>query len=109
MRAFNFLVIAFCCAAFSPAQAAFSYDPALRWQTLHTPHFNIHFHDDEDTLAQQVAALAERVHERLQPFFMWTPAQPTDLILTDRMDFSNGSSTPVPNNEMVIIVTPPEK
>ncbi len=90
------------------AQAAFSYDPALRWQTLHSAHFNIHFHDGEDALAQQVAVIAERAHTRLQPFFAWTPAQPTELVLTDRMDFSNGSTTPVPNNEMVIIVTPPD-
>lgn len=100
--------MAFCCAALSPAYAAFSYDPALHWQTLHTPHFNIHFHDGEDALAQQAAAIAERAHERLQPFFAWTPAQPTDLVLTDRMDVSNGSSTPAPNNEMIIIVTPPD-
>lgn len=92
---------------FGTAHAAFSYDPALHWQTLHTAHFNIHFHDGEDALAQQAAVIAERAHERLQPFFAWTPVQPTDLVLTDRMDFSNGSTTPAPNNEMVIIVTPP--
>ncbi|MBI3776723.1 MAG: hypothetical protein HY273_14470 [Gammaproteobacteria bacterium] len=92
----------------STVNAAFSYDPALHWQTLHTKHFNIHFHDDEAALAQQVAVIAERAHERLQPFFAWTPAQPTELVLTDRMDFSNGSTTPAPNNEMVIIVTPPD-
>ncbi len=93
---------------FNTAYAAFSYDPALHWQTLHTAHFNIHFHDDEDALAQQVAVIAERVHEHLQPFFAWTPAQPTELVLTDRADLSNGSTTPTPNNEMVIIVTPPD-
>ena len=119
-RAAIFLLTAICCAPLSTAHAAFSYDPALHWQTLHTAHFNIHFHDDEDdsrrvdstrggdALAQQVAVIAERAHERLQPFFAWTPAQPTELVLTDRMDFSNGSTTPTPNNEMVIIVTPPD-
>ena len=102
------LLLSICCVTINAAHASFSYDPALRWQTLHTAHFNIHFHDDEDSLAQKVANIAERVHERLQPFFAWTPEQPTELVLTDRMDFSNGSTTPAPNNEMVIIVTPPD-
>jgi hypothetical protein len=108
LRTYIILLTTLVFASINTAYAAFSYDPALHWKTLHTRHFNIHFHDDEEALAQQVATIAERVHERLQPFFAWEPAQPTDLVLLDRMDFSNGSTTPAPNNLMEIIVTPPD-
>ncbi len=90
------------------ANAAFFNDPSLKWQTLSTPHFNIHFHDKEKDLALKTAILAERTHLRLSKFFNWRPTRPTELVLTDRVDFSNGSATPLPRNTMNIIVSPPD-
>lgn len=91
------------------ARAALSYDPALQWFTLRTAHFNIHFHNGEESVAQEVAAAAERVHTRLQPFFDWTPAEPTNIVLSDRMDFSNGAATPAPDNRILLLVSPPDE
>jgi len=100
-----FLLIAlFSCGA----DAAFNYDPALTWQTLHTEHFNIHYHDNEKQLAKETAAIAERAHARLSKYFNWSPVTPTDVVLSDRTDISNGSATPFPNNMMVLYVTPPD-
>ena len=92
----------------SPAQAAFFNDPRLDWQTLHSEHFEIHYHDGEAALARKAADIAERAHVRLTQYFDWTPASKTQIVLTDRMDFSNGSATPLPYNEMNLIVTPPD-
>ncbi len=92
----------------SGANAAFSYDPALTWKTLHTEHFNIHYHDNGKQLAKETAAIAERVHKRLSKYFNWSPATPTDVVLSDRQDISNGSATPFPNNQMILYVTPPD-
>lgn len=103
------MALVFAVAISSSARAAFSYDPALQWHTLRSAHFNIHFHDGEESVAQEVAAAAERVHQRLQPFFEWTPAQPTNIVLSDRMDFSNGSATPAPDNRMLLLVSPPDE
>lgn len=91
----------------TPLRAALTHDPSLHWKTLTSTHFEIHFHDGEEALAREVASIAERTHERLTRRLNWRPAQRTQLILTDRFDFSNGSATPFPRNTMTIIVTPP--
>jgi len=88
--------------------AAFTHDPSLSWKTLHTPHFNVHYHDDAESLAKETAEISERVHQRLSKYFAWTPLAPTEIVLTDRMDFSNGWAYPWPRNTMTIIVSPPD-
>lgn len=88
--------------------AAFTYDPALNWTTLNTPHFHIHYHDGEEALAQKVAQISERAHQRISQFFQWEPREPTQLVLIDRMDYSNAFAVPMPHNTMHIIVTPPD-
>lgn len=92
----------------SPVHAAFFSDPRLDWSTLHSEHFDIHFHDGEQALAGKVAAIAERAHTELTAYFEWTPVAKTQVVLTDRMDFSNGWATPIPYNQMNLIVTPPD-
>jgi len=87
--------------------AALTQDPSLSWQTLYTEHFEIHFHDDEEPLARKVASIAESVHTKLTRTFNWTPRERTQVILTDRFDFANGSATPIPRNEMRLQITPP--
>ena len=67
-----------------------SHDPGLTWNTLHTPHFAIHYHDGAEASARRVAALAERVHERLTRVFAWQPSDRTDVVITDEYDNSNG-------------------
>ena len=41
------------------------YDPALRFLTHRTPHFQIHYHQGEDALAARLASIAEATHVRL--------------------------------------------
>jgi len=88
--------------------AAFSEDPSLHWNTLHTPHFQIHYHDGEAELARELSQIAERVHSQLSMYLQWNPAAPTEVILNDRVDFSNGWSTPFPRNTMALYVNPPD-
>lgn len=91
----------------SHTYAALSQDPSLHWQTLTTKHFEIHFHDDEETLARKVGAISEEVHTKLSKKFNWVPRERTQVILTDRFDFANGWATPLPRNTMSLLVTPP--
>jgi len=90
-------------------QAAFTHDPALSWKTLNTPHFQIHYHDEILDSAKELAAIAEKTHSQLIHYIGWTPDSPTQVILTDRMDFANGWATPIPRNTMTIIVSPPDE
>lgn len=90
------------------AFAAFTHDPQLNWQTLHSEHFEIHFHDDEQALAQTVADISERVYIKITDYFDWQPRAKTQVVLSDRVDYTNGYAIPVPNNLLVIYVTPPD-
>ncbi|WP_455365972.1 hypothetical protein [Kaarinaea lacus] len=88
--------------------AAFNHDPDLTWQTLRSEHFVIHFHDEEEELANRVAAVSERAYKRVTSFFQWQPREPTQIVLMDRMDFSNAFAYPTPRNTIQVIVTPPD-
>lgn len=103
----RWLSILFLTGVTTVSPAAVSYDPAFTWQTLHTKHFAIHFHDGEEALARQVALLAEQVHARLTPWFGWSPQTPTDVVLVDQTDFGNGMAMAWPSNRMVLYATPP--
>ena len=82
------------------------YDPAFRWRTLETPRFRVHYHQGEEELAQQVAREAERANALLAPRLGYEPRR-TDVVLSDDMDDSNGSATPVPYNIVRLFAVPP--
>ena len=88
--------------------AAQPYDPAYRWRTLDTPHFQVHYHQGLEALAQRAAREAERAHARLAPLLGHSPAQRTQLVLSDDSDSANGSATPVPYNTIRVYAVPPE-
>ncbi|NOZ54038.1 MAG: hypothetical protein GXP08_13065 [Gammaproteobacteria bacterium] len=90
------------------SHAAFTHDPSLTWQTLTTPHFQIHYHDDENKLAHEVADIAEKAHLKITRFFNWVPDDITHIVLRDRTDFANGFASPIPHNTMTLFVTPPD-
>lgn len=90
----------------STAYAANRYDPAFRFRTISTPHFNIYFHQDEQTLARRLAAIAEDVFVRVSAQF-GTPSGRVHVILIDQHDLSNGWASPVPFNTIEITAAAP--
>ena len=95
-------------ALLAPAAAAAQYDPAFRWSTLDTDHFQVHFHQGEEALARRVAAAAERAHARLVPLLGHAPATRTQIVLSDDSDAANGSATPLPYNLIRLYAVPAE-
>ncbi|HJY34744.1 MAG TPA: hypothetical protein VJ260_07815, partial [Vicinamibacterales bacterium] len=83
------------------------YDPVLRFHTLATPHFLIHFHDGEDEAAARLAATAERVHDLLTVELSHIPRARTHVVLVNQDDRPNGSTTVVPWNAIEIDAVPP--
>jgi hypothetical protein len=77
------------------ASAARAYDPRFDWQTMETPHFQIHFHQGEYRFAARVARAAEAAHARIAPLLDHVPSARTQILLTDDSDFANGSASPV--------------
>ncbi|MCB9758645.1 MAG: PD40 domain-containing protein [Alphaproteobacteria bacterium] len=91
-----------------PAHAA-AYDPDLEWRTLTTPHFNITFHQGEEQLAEELSAIAERVHVILTRDMDHTPRRRTEVVLVDHTDIANGYAMSLPVNTIVIFVTAPQE
>ncbi len=92
----------------TPAPAAFTYNNTLTWQTLHSEHFLVHYHDGEESLAHKVANISERVHARLSDYFRWQPADKTDVVVLDAFDITNGYTSVIPDNHMVLYMAPPD-
>jgi hypothetical protein len=98
-----------CGLALAPARTdgATRYDPALRFRSITTPHFVIHYHKGEDALARRLAVLAEEVHQELTTRFRHAPRGRTHVVLVDQTDEPNGWATPVPYNLIEITAAPP--
>jgi len=90
----------------SSADAANRYDPRFRFRTITTPHFAIHFHQREESLARRLATIAEDVFARVSRQ-IGTPSGRVHVILVDQHDISNGWATPVPFNLIEISVAAP--
>jgi hypothetical protein len=87
--------------------AAQPYDPAYGWSTIDTEHFQVHFHEGEEPLAQRVAAEAERARTRLVPILRFTPEERTQVVLSDDVDSANGLATPIPYDTIRLYAVPP--
>jgi len=84
-------------------------DPELRWRTLKTEHFLVHFAEQDRTHARTVAAVAERVYLRTTALLDWRPRQRTHIVVMDSADFANGFASPVPFNFSGIFLSPPDE
>ncbi|OFW03504.1 MAG: hypothetical protein A3H96_19865 [Acidobacteria bacterium RIFCSPLOWO2_02_FULL_67_36] len=86
--------------------AATRYDPRLRFRTVSTVHFDIHYHQGEEALARRLERLAEEVAASLEPR-LGRPAGRVHVILVAQSDLSNGWATPVPYDLIEIVTTAP--
>ena len=82
------------------------YDPRLRFQTISTTRFDIHYHQGEEPQARRLARLAETVAAELDAT-LGRPSGRVQVILVDQSDLSNGWATPLPFNTIEIAVASP--
>lgn len=91
----------------APVHAAERYDPRLRFRTISTPRFDIHFHQGQDAFARRLARIAEEVAARLDRE-LGRPSGRVHVILVNQTDLPNGWATPIPYNLIEInTVSPP--
>lgn len=102
-------VVFFCLLLFytTSARAAF-FDPKLKWQTISTQHFNIHFHNGEEDIAYRMAGITEKVYAKLSPKLEWKPWLRTEVVLVDNTDAANALATTLPYNYILLFVTSPD-
>jgi len=86
---------------FSTAAGAQFLDPSWTWQTIETPHFRIHFHENSAGAAQLTAVAAEEAYEWWGEKLDYYPAEKVEVILADVQDGPNGFANLVPNNYFV--------
>lgn len=86
--------------------AATRYDPRLRFRTISTARFDIHFHQGEEALAQRLARMAEEVATALDRT-LGPAAGRVQVILVDQSDLPNGWATPVPYNTIEMSAASP--
>ena len=84
-------------------------DPSLRWRTLDTDHFSVHFAEQHRSQARVVAVVAESVYPRITAWLKWKPESRTHLVLLDSADFANGLASPLPFNYTAIFLSPPDE
>jgi dipeptidyl aminopeptidase/acylaminoacyl peptidase len=100
------VVLLIAAAIVGQAAAATRYDPRLRFRTLSTARFDIHFHQGEDALAGRLARIAETVAVELDRTLGRADGR-VQVILVDQTDVPNGWATPLPYNTIEITAAPP--
>jgi len=108
MKLFLHAVVAVLLAWGLRAEAQFV-DPSLRWRTLDTEHFSVHFAEHYRSQAQVLAEVAESVYPRVTGWLKWRPESRTQIVVLDSLDFSNGYASPFPFNFIGIILSPPDE
>ncbi|MEE2789718.1 MAG: hypothetical protein VX589_20425, partial [Myxococcota bacterium] len=89
------------------ASAAVAGDGRLRWQTIETAHFRVHYPVPLDSVAARTAILCEEAYSILTPLFEHTPTTQIDVAVTDFSDQSNGSASAIPVPRMTVLAAPP--
>src|SRR6266852_3822198 len=84
-------------------------DPSLRWRTLDTEHFSVHFAEHTLAQARTVAEVAETVYPRITGWLKWKPESRTQIVVLDSLDASNGYASPYPFNFIGIVLSPPDE
>jgi hypothetical protein len=101
-----------CCAALvllafaAPSLASSRYDPRLRFRTISTPRFDIHFHQGEEAVARRLAVIAEEVASDLDRTLGPATGR-VQVVLVDQNDLPNGWATPLPFNLIEITAAAP--
>jgi hypothetical protein len=90
----------------APAFASTRYDPKLRFHTLSTPRFDIHFHQGEEADARRLAEMAEAVASSLDAT-LGPASGRVQVILVNQNDLANGWATPLPYNTIEIALAAP--
>ena len=66
--------------------------PEIKWQTINTEHFEIHFYEDTELLAREAAGILEHVYPKITQLYQFEPKNKTHIIFTDVEDIANGAA-----------------
>ena len=99
-------VVALLALLFSAAPALAG-DGDLRWRTVDTPHFQLHFPQGLEPVAHRAARVCEEAWAILTPLLEYAPRHRVQVLVTDWGDSANGSATALPIPFMNLLAAPP--
>ena len=88
------------------AAGATRYDPRLKFRTISTSRFDIHFHQGGESLAKRLAGFIETAASEVDAA-VGAPIGRVQVVLVDQHDLSNGWATPLPYNTIEISAAAP--
>ena len=68
--------------------------PSLRWRTITTEHFRIHFEPGLEAWSEQLASQIEGVRSAVAARVGYTPPRIIDVLVEDPLNQPNGSAWP---------------
>ncbi len=74
------------------AQMATPNHPELKWYTIETKHFYVHYYPETERSARVAAKIAEEVYPAVTKLYHTKPDTKVHLILKDTDDYSNGAA-----------------
>jgi hypothetical protein len=83
-------------------------DPQLKWYTITTENFRIHYHGGLERQAERVAEVVEQLEKRLVSWLGKPPGERTEIVLSDTSDSSNGMANVLPYSAVALYVTAPD-
>lgn len=93
--------------ALVPGSAAAN-NPDVKWKTIETEHFYVHFWSGQEDAAERTAMIAEKAYGELSNAWGHEVFLKTHITLTDVQDTANGRATANPYPQIVAYVTAPE-
>jgi hypothetical protein len=100
------LLLLAACLVGTRAAAATRYDPRLRFRTVSTARFDIHYHQGGEATARRLAAMIEAAAAEVDAAVGAATGR-VQVILVDQHDLSNGWATPLPYNTIEISTAVP--
>ena len=91
-----FILFAFLLINFKFCFAATTIDPFLKWKTIETQHFSIHYYTELEDIALKFAPIAEKVHSIMSKVLKYRLDMKTQVTLLDITDYGNGFTSPFP-------------
>ncbi|MBD3288887.1 hypothetical protein GF337_08805, partial [candidate division KSB1 bacterium] len=66
--------------------------PELKWYTIETKHFMVHYHKGAERTARVVAKIAEDIYLPITSLYLYEPDDKIHFVIRDHDDFSNGAA-----------------
>lgn len=77
------------------------------WFTSESKNFRYHYLAENEHIVKRLYYRAESIHEHLSKYFNWQPQDKTDVIISDKTDFTNANARVIPANRIVLFLAPP--